>query len=145
MVGWELIIFLTTPTPPPQKNGPCKKFLKLVMVGLSRSFSKTWRSCSCSCSSSYSCSGSYSTFLVFQMPLLDETSTHSRWLFHSCTIFEAYLINYLGFSEENFSHLTPRVNLFVAKKKKFKIFGFKNVTERGIRRKFTFVKTLNGI
>ena len=55
------------------------------------------------------------------------------------TIFEADLINYLPFSEVNFSHFTPRVRLFFVEKRKPKIFGFKNVVERGIREVLTFL------
>ena len=54
----------------------------------------------------------------------------SRWPFHSCTIFEAYLINSLRFPDVQVSHFTSQVRLF---------FGFKNVMERGIRKCLTFV------
>ena len=36
----------------------------------------------------------------------------SRWLFHSCTIFEAYLINSLRFSSLIFHILLPRLGYF---------------------------------
>ena len=54
----------------------------------------------------------------------------SKWPFHSCTIFEAYLINSLRFPDVQVSHFTSQVRL---------IFGFKNVMERGIRKCLTFV------
>ena len=63
----------------------------------------------------------------------------SRWPFHSCTTFEAYLINSLRFPEVQVSHFTSQVRLFFVEKRKPKIFGFKNVMERGIRKCLTFV------
>ena len=66
------------------------------------------------------------------------TAKISRWPFHSCTIFEAYLIN-SHFLKFNFSHFTPQVSLYFAEKRKPKIFGFKNVMERRICKIFTFV------
>ena len=38
------------------------------------------------------------------------------------------------FSKFIFSHFTPEVRLFFAEKRKPKIFGFKNVMERGVRK-----------
>ena len=44
------------------------------------------------------------------------------------------------FLKFNFSHFTPHtVRLFFVEKRKPKIFGFKNVMERGIRKILTFV------
>ena len=63
----------------------------------------------------------------------------SRWPFHSCTIFEAYLINSLRFPEVQVLHFTSQVRLFFVEKRKPKIFGFKNVMERGIRKCLNFV------
>ena len=40
----------------------------------------------------------------------------SRWTFHSCTIFEAYLINSLPFLKLNFFHFTPQVKQFFVQK-----------------------------
>ena len=57
-----------------------------------------------------------------------------RWLFHSCTIFEVYL-----FPTINSLHFTAQVRLFFRTKEKPKIFGFKNVKEREIRKIITFV------
>ena len=54
----------------------------------------------------------------------------SRWPFHSCTVFEAYLINSLWISDVQFSHFTSQVRLFVIEKRKPKIFGLKNRGER---------------
>ena len=39
----------------------------------------------------------------------------------------------------NFSHFTPQARLLFERKRKPKIFGFKNVMERGIKNVFTFV------
>ena len=57
----------------------------------------------------------------------------SKWPFHSCTIFEAYVINSLRFPEVQVLHCTSQVRLFFVEKRKPKIFGFKNITKRGIR------------
>ena len=40
----------------------------------------------------------------------------SRWPFHSCTIFETYLINSQRFLKLNFSHFTPQVMLLFVEK-----------------------------
>ena len=56
-----------------------------------------------------------------------------------CTIFEAYLINSLRFSEVLVSHFTSQVRLLFVKKRKTKIFGFKNATEEEIRKFLTFI------
>ena len=53
------------------------------------------------------------------------TPKQTRWSFHSCTIFETYLINSLQFSEVKFSHVTSQVRLFFLEKRKPKIFGLK--------------------
>ena len=63
----------------------------------------------------------------------------SRWPFHSCTIFEAYLINSLRFPEVQVLHFTSPVRLFFVEKRKPTISGFKNVLEWGIRKCLTFV------
>ena len=58
----------------------------------------------------------------------------SRRPFHSHIIFETYLIDY-NFLKFNFSrHFTRQVRLFFVEKGKPKIFGFKNVMHRGIRK-----------
>ena len=44
--------------------------------------------------------------------------------------------NFLKF---NFSHFTPQVRLFFVEERKAKIFGFKNVMERGISKILTFI------
>ena len=43
------------------------------------------------------------------------------------------------FLKFNFSQYTPQVRLFFVEKRKPKIFGFKNVMERGIRKILPFV------
>ena len=48
----------------------------------------------------------------------------------------SYPYDFLKF---NFSHFTPQVGLFFVEKGKPKLFGFKNVMERGIRKILTFV------
>ena len=58
----------------------------------------------------------------------------SSWQFHSCLVFEAYLINSLRFS--NFHFISQAI---FRKKRKPKIFGLKNAMERGIRKCFYFV------
>ena len=58
---------------------------------------------------------------------------------HSNVIFEAYLIIPYDFLKFNFSHFTPQVRLFLVEKRKPKVFGFKNVMERGIKKILTFV------
>ena len=63
----------------------------------------------------------------------------SKWPFHSCTIFEAYLINSLRFPEVQVLHFASQVRLFFVEKRKPKIFGFKNVMERAISKCLTFV------
>ena len=66
----------------------------------------------------------------------------SRWPFHSCTIFfEAYTTNSLRFSEEWIFHIfsPPRLGYFVWKRKP-KIFGFKKLMKRGIRKILSFLK-----
>ena len=60
------------------------------------------------------------------------------WPCYSCTIFEAYLINFLLFLKFNFSHFTAQVRLFFVQKWIPKTFRFKNVW-RGIRKILTFV------
>ena len=58
---------------------------------------------------------------------------------HSCTIFEAQLINSLRFSEvEFFTFHSPGYPIFRRKEER-KIVGFKNVMERGIRKILSFV------
>ena len=57
----------------------------------------------------------------------------SRWSLHSCTIFEAYLINYFDFLKFNFHISLPKLGyLFSVEKRKPKIFGLKNAMEREI-------------
>ena len=68
-----------------------------------------------------------------------------RCPFHSCTIFEVCLINFLRFSGIIFSHSAFHIGLFFRRKRKPKTFGFKNVTERGNIVKSHFLKTLNCI
>ena len=63
----------------------------------------------------------------------------SIWPFHSCTIFEAYLINSLRFPEVQVWHFTSQVRLFFVEKRKPKIFGFKNGIGRRIRKCLNFV------
>ena len=60
------------------------------------------------------------------------------WPFHSCTIFETYVINSLRFSEAYFFTF-PSYAVF-RRQRKPKIFGFKNVIERGVTKILTFVK-----
>ena len=64
----------------------------------------------------------------------------SRWSFHSRTIFEAYLTIKFPTILWNFifSQFTPQARLFFVRKRKPKIFGFKNVIERWIK-KFSFI------
>ena len=63
----------------------------------------------------------------------------SGWPFHSGTIFEAYFINpHYDFRKFNFSHFTPHAGLIFARNPK--IFLFKNVMERGLRKNLIFVK-----
>ena len=64
--------------------------------------------------------------------------------FHSCTIFEAHLINSLyGFLKFNFSHFNPQLARLEMKPK---IFGFKNVMKRGNRKiLISFLNRLNPI
>ena len=64
----------------------------------------------------------------------------SRWPFHSCTIFEAYLINSLRFSGVSFFTIHTMGRLFLVGKREPKIFAFKNTMERGIKQIFTFAK-----
>ena len=45
----------------------------------------------------------------------------------------------LRISETNSSHFTAQVRLFIVQKRKFQIFGLKNVMEGGIRKILTFV------
>ena len=61
------------------------------------------------------------------------------WPFHSYTILEAYLINSLRFSEVDFSHFTAQARLFFVQKMSPRIFGFKKVIERGMKKILTFV------
>ena len=63
----------------------------------------------------------------------------SRWPYHSCAIFEAYLINSLRFSDVYFSHFTSQVRLFFVEKRKPIIFGLKTAMEKEIRKFLTFV------
>ena len=63
----------------------------------------------------------------------------SRWPYDSCTIFEAYLINSLRFSDVYFLHFTSQVRLFFVEKRKPKIFGLKNAMKREIKKFLTFV------
>ena len=57
----------------------------------------------------------------------------------NCTVFYAYVINSLRFSEELIFHISlPRL-LFFIKKGNLKFFRFKNVMERGIRKVLSFV------
>ena len=68
----------------------------------------------------------------------------SGWPFHSGTIFEAYFINpHYDFLKFNFSHFTPHAGLIFARNPK--TFLFKNVMERGLRKKSHFRKTSNCI
>ena len=48
------------------------------------------------------------------------------------------LSNPYGFLKFNFSHFTAQVRLSFVQKRKPKIFEFKNVMERGIRKILTF-------
>ena len=66
----------------------------------------------------------------------------SRCPFHSCTIFEACLINFLRFSEIYFFTFHFPCWAIFRRKRKPKIFGFKNVTERGkyIKKNLTFLR-----
>ena len=64
----------------------------------------------------------------------------SRRPFHSCTIFEAHLINFLyDFLKLYFPHFNPQARLVFVEKRKPKIFGFKNVMERENRKILSFV------
>ena len=45
----------------------------------------------------------------------------------------------------NVSHFTAQIRLLFVQKRKPKIFGFKNVMEKGIEKNCQFRKTLNGI
>ena len=62
-----------------------------------------------------------------------------RWLFHSWTMFEAYVINSQRFCEVWFSRFASQVRLFFVEKREPKIFGFKNVMARGIRKILIFI------
>ena len=62
-----------------------------------------------------------------------------RWLFHSWTMFEAYVINSQRFCEVWFSRFASQVRLFFVEKREPKIFGFKNVMAREIRKILIFV------
>ena len=59
------------------------------------------------------------------------------FFFFLCTIFEAYLIIFLRFSEVKFFTLHSP-GLERKKNRKHKIYGFKNVMERGIKKILTF-------
>ena len=60
--------------------------------------------------------------------------------FHSCTNFEAYVVNSLRLSDFiNFSHFTAQVRLFFVQKRKPNILGFRNVKERRMGKIITFV------
>ena len=74
-----------------------------------------------------------------------ERFKNSRWLFHSCAIFEAYVIISQRFSE--FWFLTfhcPGKAIFRVKRKP-DIFECKNVMETGIRKNSPFRNTLSSI
>ena len=63
----------------------------------------------------------------------------SGWPFHTGTIFEAYFINpHYNFLKFNFSHFTRHAGLIFARNPK--IFLFKNVMDRGLRKNLIFVK-----
>ena len=68
----------------------------------------------------------------------------SRCPFHSSTIFKAYVIKLIpyDFLKFTFLHFSPQVKLSFlgGRKRKPKIFGFENVTDRGIRKVVTFEK-----
>ena len=64
----------------------------------------------------------------------------SRWPFHSCTIFEAYLINSLRFSEVSFFPFHSPGYVIFHRKRKPKIFGIENAMQKGIRKTVTFGK-----
>ena len=63
--------------------------------------------------------------------LLDDRSIHVQF---------SKLIKYIScdFLEFDFSHFIPQVRLFCVRKRKPKIFGFKNVIERGIKKLIFF-------
>ena len=65
-------------------------------------------------------------------------------MFHSGTILEAYLKNSLRFTEVYFftfyQDFTPFYKAYFHRKRKTKIFEFKNVMERRIRKTLSFVK-----
>ena len=52
--------------------------------------------------------------------VLEDGLKISRWLFHSCTIFVAYLIDSYDSLKFNFSHFTPRLGFFRRKKRNLK-------------------------
>ena len=61
----------------------------------------------------------------------------SRWPFHSCTIFEAYLMDFLRLSEFNVSHFTPQINLFFVERGNLK-FPESKMRFREESEKFSF-------
>ena len=61
--------------------------------------------------------------------------------FHSCTIFEAYLVIPFDFLKFNFHNSLPKLGFFSQKKRKPKIFGLKNLMEIGIRKCLAFRNT----
>ena len=63
----------------------------------------------------------------------------SGWRFHSRTIFEAYLINFVRFSEVYFfSHFTPLARLSFVAKRNLK-FSESKIWRRGVKKIFIFL------
>ena len=58
----------------------------------------------------------------------------SRWPFHSCTIFEAYPMNALRFSEVWSLAFHSPGKAISPRKRKPKLFGFENAMEKGTRK-----------